>query len=83
MNRLMKRIIDRATRKMIQDKGVDSFMEQYIRIIDKYNKEEGSNYKTTEEEVDDVIKGVPELKPVREQLIKLTRNARIKAGLGE
>jgi len=83
MNRLMKRIIDRATRKMIQDKGVDSFMEQYIRNIDKYNKEEGSNYKTTEEEVDDVIKGVPELKPVREQLIKLTRNARIKAGLGE
>ena len=83
MNKLMKMAIAAQTRLLIKQRGISFYLDYYSKNIHGYDAKEGKQFKTTEEEVDDFIKDVPELKPVREELIKLTHNARIKAGLGE
>lgn len=83
MNKLMKIAIAHQTSFIIKQRGISFWLDNYAKNIDGYDKKEGKNFKTTADEVDDFIKDVPELKPVREELIKLTRNARVKAGLPE
>jgi hypothetical protein len=83
VNRLVKAMIAKQVSVLIRTRGLDFYLDYYAKNIHGYDAKEGKKFKTTAEEVDDFIKDVKELSPAREQLIQLTRNARIKANLPE
>jgi hypothetical protein len=74
-------------RLMIKMQGQDNFNKEFIDHLlryyglDKYSKEEGNQYKNAEEETDATVKMLPELLPIRGQLIAIYRELRIKSGL--
>jgi hypothetical protein len=83
MGRLADKFIAQQTRILIKKRGLQFYIDYYAQNIDGYDVKAGKRFKTTEEEVDDFIRDVPELKSVRDTLIKLTKNARVKAELPE
>lgn len=71
------------TRQAIKKVGLNQYLSMYSKLANLYDVKNGKKFATTEEEVNDVIKDVPELEPAKSQLIQLTRNMRVKAGLPE
>jgi hypothetical protein len=72
-----------VTRQAIKKVGLNQFLNMYASLAGKYDVANGKKFANTEAEIDDVIKDVPELLPAKAQLIQLTRNMRVKAGLPE
>jgi hypothetical protein len=70
-----------AIKVAIRKLGYSGFIKAYQELGDVYDKENGSKFATAEDEVNDVLKQIPELNKVKVQLIEITRGMRLKAGL--
>lgn len=68
-------------KKTIKKLGYAGFIKAYSEMGEAYDVDNGKNFSTAEDEVNDVIKQVPELEKVKKELIEITRNMRIKKGL--
>lgn len=70
-----------AIKVAIKKLGYAGFIKAYQELGSAYDKENGSKFSTTEDEVNDVLKQVPELNKVKDKLIEITREFRAKVGL--
>ena len=75
------RLLRAAVKQMIKEKGIDGAFALFEEAKDNYNVKEGRGYASTLAEVMALVQTIPELYPVKDRLMILTKAQRIKAGL--
>ncbi len=74
-------LIRKGIRLIIAREGINGLMNLVARYADRYNVSSGRKYKTTEDEVNHIVRKIPELEPAKDTLVAVVRNIRVKNGL--
>jgi uncharacterized protein YpbB len=76
-------VLRMSIKAMIQKGGLEAVLYSYRNLADRYSVKEGSKYANSQEEVNDMVKNIPELEPIKDDLLVLCRNNRKRVGLQE
>jgi hypothetical protein len=74
-------LIRKSIRLILERDGDSGFMRYLNDQTDKYSLKDGKKFDSAEDEVDDLIKKIPEIKHLRVQLVSFFKEVRIKYGL--
>jgi hypothetical protein len=74
-------VVRLGIKSVIQKGGLDLVLDYYTKLADKYSVKEGRKYASAKEEVDDIVKNVPELAPIQDKLLVLCESNRKRVGL--
>lgn len=68
-------------KSLIQKGGLPLVLDYYNKFACMYSKKEGKKYANAEEEINDTIKNIPELEPIKDKLLDQCKTNRERVGL--
>jgi hypothetical protein len=83
MKSLSWTVIRFGVKSMIQQGGLEAVLDTHKKLAGRYSAKEGRKYASAQEEIDDMVKNIPELEPIKAELLELCQSNRKRVGLPE